>query len=168
MFEGFGEALRRGLSDLYERGWRASRRVMVDVVDPTTRSRMMSNITGRNTEPELLVRKFLFREGFRFRVHVKTLPGRPDIVLPKYKAIVLVHGCFWHRHEGCKLAASPKTRPEFWSNKLEQNVLRDKYNEAALQELGWRVIVAWECRLSDNDLQIIATKIRDAESTECT
>lgn len=133
---------------------------MVDVVDPVTRSRMMSGIRGKDTAPELLVRKFLFRNGFRFRLHDRRLPGRPDIVLRKFKAVIFVHGCFWHQHDGCRFAATPKTRPDFWQNKLQQNMARDRYNEAALAELGWKVIISWECSISPDDLIAIAKAIR--------
>ncbi len=118
---------------------------MVDVVDSVTRSRMMSGIRGRDTTPELTVRKALHAEGFRYRLHVAGLPGRPDIVFPRHKAVVLVHGCFWHRHEGCRYATTPATRPEFWAEKFRQNVARDQRDERALRELGWRIAILWEC-----------------------
>jgi len=120
---------------------------MVDVVDPATRSRMMSGIRGKNTKPELLVRKYLHAQGLRFRLHVKNLPGKPDIVLSKYRAIVFVHGCFWHHHEGCKYATMPSSRVDYWTNKLSDNVVRDQYQSAALEGLGWQVFVVWECEL---------------------
>ena len=120
---------------------------MADVVTPAVRSRMMSGIKAKNTHPELIVRKFLHAKGLRFRLHVKNLPGKPDIVLPKYKTVVFVHGCFWHHHAGCKYAAKPNTRSDFWEKKLSDNVARDQYQMAALQGLGWRVIVVWECEL---------------------
>src|SRR5690554_2960017 len=101
----------------------------MDIVDESTRSRMMSAIGGRNTKPEIIVRKFLHARGFRFRLHVKDLPGRPDIVLPKWKACVFVHGCFWHRHANCRYATTPKTRPEFWAEKFRENVARDQRNQ---------------------------------------
>lgn len=120
---------------------------MVDVVDPATRSRMMSGIHGKNTKPELLARKYLHGRGLRFRLHVKELPGKPDMVFPKYKAVVFVHGCFWHRHSGCKYATTPSSREHFWINKLSENVARDSYQIATLRGLGWRVFVVWECEL---------------------
>lgn len=120
---------------------------MVDVVDKATRSRMMSGIQGKNTKPELLVRKYLHGRGLRFRLHAKELPGKPDLVFPKYKAVVFVHGCFWHQHPECKYATKPQTRNEFWGNKLSENVKRDSYQIAALVGLGWRVFVVWECEL---------------------
>lgn len=120
---------------------------MVDVVDSATRSRMMSSIHGKNTKPELLVRKYLHNRGVRFRLHVKELLGKPDLVFPKYKAVVFVHGCFWHQHSGCKYATTPSSREDFWTNKLSENVARDSYQIAALHGLGWRVFVVWECEL---------------------
>ena len=122
---------------------------MVDVVDKVTRSRMMSGIQGMNTKPELLVRKYLHGRGLRFRLHAKELPGKPDLVFPKYKTVVFVHGCFWHRHSGCKFATTPSTREHFWTNKLSENVARDSYQISALGELGWRVLVVWECELRE-------------------
>jgi DNA mismatch endonuclease (patch repair protein) len=122
---------------------------MVDVVDPATRSRMMSGIRGKNTMPELLVRKYLHGRGLRFRLHEKKLPGKPDLVFPKYKVVVFVHGCFWHQHAGCKYASKPNSNESFWANKLSENVTRDSYQIAALGELGWRVLVVWECELRE-------------------
>jgi DNA mismatch endonuclease (patch repair protein) len=122
---------------------------MIDIVDSATRSRMMSGIKGKNTKPELQVRKYLHSRGLRFRLHVKDLPGKPDLVFPKYKAVVFVHGCFWHQHAGCKYATTPSTRVSFWTNKLSENVARDSYQIAALQGLGWRVFVVWECELHE-------------------
>lgn len=119
---------------------------MVDVVDSATRSRMMSGIRGRNTKPEVLIRSLLHRRGFRFRLDVRELPGRPDIVLPRYRAVVLVHGCFWHGHN-CALFKWPATRPEFWRAKIGRNRTNDARALAALAALGWRVAVIWECAL---------------------
>ena len=117
---------------------------MADVVDPVTRSRMMSGIRGKDTSPELLIRKALFRQGFRYRLHYSGLPGKPDIVFPKHKAVIFINGCFWHGH-GCHLFKWPKTRREFWKNKISGNVERDRRNLEKLHELGWRVLVVWEC-----------------------
>jgi len=117
---------------------------LTDVVDAATRSRMMSGIRGKNTSPELLIRKALHARGFRFRIHVKNLPGKPDLVLPKYKAAVFIHGCFWHGHN-CKYFKVPQTRPEFWLEKIGKNRARDELQAAALGALGWKVLVIWEC-----------------------
>ncbi len=109
----------------------------------------MSGIRGGNTAPELIVRRFLHRHGFRFRLHKKKLPGKPDIVLPKYRAAVLVHGCFWHRHPGCRFAVMPKSNAPFWREKLGGNVKRDRRNLLHLSELGWKPLVVWECEVHD-------------------
>lgn len=118
---------------------------MADVVDSATRSRMMAGIRGANTQPEVRLRKALHRLGLRFRLHRAGLPGRPDIVFPGRMAVVLVHGCFWHRHKGCRFATVPATRPDFWETKFRTNVERDARNVAALRKLGWRVRIVWEC-----------------------
>lgn len=120
---------------------------MVDVVDKPTRSRMMSGIRGRNTRPEMRLRKALHARGLRYRLHRRSLPGTPDIVFPALRAAIMVHGCFWHRHEGCRYATNPATRPEFWQDKFQQNVERDRANEQALSAAGWRVATIWECAL---------------------
>jgi DNA mismatch endonuclease (patch repair protein) len=118
---------------------------MADVVNRETRSRMMAGIGARNTQPELVVRRALHKAGFRFRLDDRSLPGRPDIVLRKHRAVIFVHGCFWHRHTGCRYAATPKTRPEFWAEKLGRNVQRDEEARALLRDSGWRVATVWEC-----------------------
>lgn len=125
---------------------------MVDVVDKQTRSRMMAGIRGKDTRPEIRLRKALHAMGFRFRLHDKRLPGRPDIVLPKWKVAIEVHGCFWHRHEGCRYSSTPATRPEFWAEKFAANVARDRRNLEKLQEAGWRTAVVWECWLREKDI----------------
>jgi DNA mismatch endonuclease (patch repair protein) len=129
----------------------------MDVVSPEVRSRMMSGIRGKNTQPELIVRSLVHRLGLRFRLHGRGLPGRPDIVLPRHRTVILVHGCFWHRHS-CGLAAVPRTRPEFWAAKFDANVRRDARNKAALEALGWRIIEVWECEV--RDLESLAERIR--------
>ncbi|MEP7295232.1 MAG: very short patch repair endonuclease [Burkholderiales bacterium] len=118
---------------------------MVDVVKPTVRSRMMSGIRGKNTKPEMVVRRASFAAGYRFRLHRRDLPGAPDIVLPGRKVAVFVHGCFWHMHAGCRYARLPSTRPEFWLEKLEGNVARDHRAIESLLADGWRVLTVWEC-----------------------
>jgi DNA mismatch endonuclease, patch repair protein len=122
---------------------------MVDRLSPERRSWNMSRIRGRNTRPERFVRSLLHRMGFRFRIGTRKLPGNPDIVLAKYKAVILVHGCFWHRHHGCKFAYTPKSRIDFWERKFQGTVSRDKRTEVLLREAGWRVIVVWECEIAD-------------------
>jgi len=119
---------------------------LTDIVDSKTRSRMMSGIRGKNTRPELVIRKGLFARGFRYRLHVSKLPGKPDLVFPKYKAVVFVHGCFWHGHD-CPLFKWPSTRPEFWKKKITRNKEIDGINIKKLKKAGWRVFVVWECAL---------------------
>ena len=111
----------------------------------------MSRIHATNTKPELIVRSLLHGMGFRYRLHVSALPGCPDIVLPRWRCVVLVHGCFWHRHQGCHLAYTPKSRKAFWTKKFEGNVYRDRKALTKLRHLGWRVLVVWECELRDHD-----------------
>lgn len=120
---------------------------MADIVDKQTRSRMMAGIKGKNTKPELVLRRALHARGFRYRLHSKTVPGRPDLVFPKHHAIVFVHGCFWHRHEGCRYTTTPSTRPEFWQAKFDANVARDRSVHDQLLDAGWRVATVWECAL---------------------
>lgn len=119
---------------------------MVDSLTPEERSVRMSRIRSRNTAPEIALRKELHAHGFRFRLNGK-LPGKPDIILPMYRTVVFVHGCFWHRHTGCKIATTPKSNTEFWVEKFGRNVSRDARVSAELRELGWKVLVAWECEL---------------------
>lgn len=124
---------------------------MTDIVDQLTRSRMMSGIRGKNTKPELALRRALHARGFRFRLHSCKVHGRPDLVLPKHRAVVFVHGCFWHRHEGCRYATVPATRPEFWRAKFDANVARDRTVRTTLLDGGWRVATVWECALRKPD-----------------
>jgi DNA mismatch endonuclease, patch repair protein len=124
---------------------------MADVHDKKTRSYNMSQIKGKNTKPEMLVRKFLHANGFRYRLHVKDLPGKPDIVLPKYKTVIFVHGCFWHGHEDCSKSTLPKTKTEWWRNKISGNINNDVKALTALQKSGWKVITIWSCELSASD-----------------
>lgn len=120
---------------------------MSDKLTPEKRSWNMSRIKGKDTKIEVEVRKYLFSKGYRFRKNDKRYPGKPDIVLPKYHVAIFVHGCFWHRHEGCKDATTPKTRTEFWLEKFDKNVKNDQIKQEKLRELGWNVIVIWECEL---------------------
>uniref|UniRef100_UPI004048EA2D very short patch repair endonuclease n=1 Tax=Yoonia sp. TaxID=2212373 RepID=UPI004048EA2D len=124
---------------------------MTDIVDKQTRSRMMAGIKGKDTKPELVLRRALHARGFRYRLHSKDVPGRPDLVFPKHHAIVFVHGCFWHRHEGCRYTTTPSTRPEFWQAKFDANVIRDAAIRDQLIETGWRVATVWECSLRKTD-----------------
>lgn len=119
---------------------------MVDVVDRKTRSRMMSGIRGKNTRPELLIRKGLHARGFRFRLHDKRLPGKPDLVLPKYSAVIFVHGCFWHGHD-CHLFKWPQSRRDFWRTKITRNKAKDAESYASLKKEGWYILTIWECAL---------------------
>lgn len=118
---------------------------MTDIVNSKRRSEMMARVRGRDTAPELAVRRIAHRMGFRFRLHRKGLPGRPDLVFPRHRVVVFVHGCFWHRHEGCRYASTPKSRVAFWTEKFTANVARDARQQAALRALGWQVLVIWEC-----------------------
>ncbi|HFG6875079.1 TPA: very short patch repair endonuclease [Acinetobacter baumannii] len=120
---------------------------MVDIVDSTTRSIMMSKIRSKNTKPELLIRSLLHRRGFRFRVHVKDLPGKPDIVLAKYKAVIFINGCFWHGHQGCSLFKLPGTRSDFWEQIIARNQINDNKAIVALLEKNWRIAIIWECSI---------------------
>ncbi|WP_371315684.1 very short patch repair endonuclease [Pseudomonas sp. F9001] len=119
----------------------------MDIVDGVTRSRMMAGILGRNTKPELIVRRYLHACGYRYRLHRKDLPGKPDLVFSKYKLVIFVHGCFWHRHANCVYATSPGSRRDFWEEKLNGNVSRDQKQISLLNAKGWRVVVVWECGL---------------------
>lgn len=129
---------------------------MTDVVNPETRSRMMSGIRGKNTKPEIIIRSQLHRLGFRFRIHNTKLPGKPDIVLKKYRAVIFIHGCFWHRHL-CHLFKWPKTHPDFWKKKINNNHARDKKILDQLIELNWRICVVWECAIKGSKKNIPST-----------
>jgi DNA mismatch endonuclease (patch repair protein) len=129
---------------------------MVDIVDKATRSRMMSGIRGKNTSPELIIRRLLHAHGLRYRLHVKDLPGKPDIVLPRHKAVVMVHGCFWHGH-CCSLFRWPSTRSEFWQEKIERNRTNDAKTMKLLMMKGWRVGIVWECAIrgKNRDVEVV-------------
>jgi DNA mismatch endonuclease (patch repair protein) len=123
---------------------------MVDRLSKEARSWLMSRIRSKNTKPEIIVRSLLHRLGFRFRIHGRNLPGKPDIVLPKYLCAIFVHGCFWHKHVGCKYAYTPESRKEYWKPKIENNIKRDERNRSALEKAGWKVIIIWECETKKN------------------
>lgn len=129
---------------------------MVDTLTKEKRSWNMSRITGRNTKPEILLRSLLHREGFRFRLHDKRLPGKPDIVLPRHRTVIFVNGCFWHRHNNCEYAYTPKSRQEFWLNKFQGTVQRDQEKQKILADLGWQVLVVWECELKRNSSLLVS------------
>ncbi|MDZ7694755.1 MAG: DNA mismatch endonuclease Vsr [Balneolaceae bacterium] len=132
---------------------------MADVHEPETRSYNMSQIQGKDTKPEMLVRKFLHSNGFRYRLHANDLPGKPDLVLPKYNSVIFVHGCFWHAHEDCKYFKIPKTRTEWWKDKLYGNKERDERNIEELEEDGWNVIVVWGCELKNGQKEETLMKL---------
>lgn len=137
---------------------------MTDVVDKATRSRMMAGIHGKDTKPELIVRSFLHRAGLRFRLQAK-LPGKPDLVLPKYRAAVFVHGCFWHRHEDCRYATTPASNAAFWQEKFAANVRRDSRVKQKLEEMGWRVLIIWSCELDERTLTELEATICDCATS---
>lgn len=120
----------------------------------------MSKISGTETKPEILVRKYLFGKGFRFRKNDKRLPGRPDIVLPKYKTVIFIHGCFWHGHH-CKAGKLPETNKDFWENKINSNMERDKKNQHKLEKLGWKIIITWQCKLKNE--KVLTKKLKEIE-----
>ena len=131
----------------------------MDTLSPKERSERMSLIRGTGSAPEMKLRRLVHRMGFRYRLHVKELPGKPDLVFPARNAIIFMHGCFWHRHEGCSLARLPKSKLEFWKPKLESNKERDIRNQRQLESLGWRVLIIWECEMAD--VERVSTIIRE-------
>lgn len=135
---------------------------MVDVVDTATRSRMMAGIRGKNTKPEVLIRSLLHRQGFRFRLNVRDLPGKPDIVLPRFRAVIFVNGCFWHGHD-CAFFKWPKTQPDFWRKKIEGNRANDRIVTQALFAAGWRVGIVWECSIrgAGKNIEDVINKISE-------
>lgn len=136
---------------------------MTDTVSKEKRSEIMSKVKSKDTKIEVLVRKWLFANGFRYKKNDKRFPGTPDIVLPKYKTIIFVNGCFWHGHEGCKLNRMPKSNVEYWRSKIDKNIENDKKNQNLIRALGWNVIVVWECELKGDPkdyLEKLACKIR--------
>lgn len=130
----------------------------MDIWSKEKRSEVMSKIRGKNTKPEMILRSQLFMQGFRFRIHQKNLPGKPDIVLPKYKTVIFVHGCFWHYHKECNEGRIPPTNTSFWSLKLTKNVQRDEEHKLRLEKLGWQVLTVWECDI-ERRLQDVTNKI---------
>ena len=132
---------------------------MADIVDKATRSRMMSGIRGKDTKPELAVRSFLHRAGLRFRLHAK-LPGKPDLVLPKYRTAVFVHGCFWHRHENCRYATTPQSNSDFWDQKFIENVERDRRVQEKITGYGFSYLVIWECEINPERLSSLVDQIK--------
>ena len=133
---------------------------MADVLTPKQRSYNMSHIHGKDTKPEELVRKFLFSQGFRYRKNDARLPGKPDIVLPKYKTVIFVNGCFWHKHEGCRYFVWPKNNAVFWKEKITGNVVRDQKNYEKLRNLGWRIITIWECELKPHNRESTLNRVQ--------
>ncbi len=132
---------------------------MADVLTPEQRSYNMSRIRNRDTKPEEMVRKYLFSHGFRYRKNDTGLPGKPDIVLPKYKTVIFVNGCFWHKHEGCKYFVWPKDNKEFWKEKITRNVTRDQENYNKLQDMGWNIIIIWECELKSKTRELTLNRL---------
>ena len=122
---------------------------MVDTISPEYRSEIMGRVRAKDTKPEMVVRRMLHAAGYRYRLHARDLPGKPDLVFPARRKVVFINGCFWHRHRDCALARLPKSRTEFWTNKLERNRERDEKNVAALREQGWEVLTVWECEVRD-------------------
>lgn len=141
---------------------------MADVHTPETRSFNMSRIRSKDTKPEMLVRRFLFSHGFRYRLHDKSLSGKPDIVLAKYKTVIFIHGCFWHGHEGCRYFVVPKTRTEWWLNKISKNIAKDAASGSVLHEAGWKVLILWGCALrkgaADSTLSLLLKELRPEPS----
>ena len=133
---------------------------MIDHLNPSKRSWNMSRIRSKNTNPEKVVRALLHSQGYRFRLHRKDLPGKPDIVLKKYNTVILVNGCFWHQHKSCKRANIPKSNKEYWIPKIERNKKRDKRNIKEIKNLGWRVMVVWECEVKKNPHKIVNKVIK--------
>lgn len=138
---------------------------MADFLTPVQRSERMSHIRGKDSRPELALRRVLHRLGLRYRLHASDLLGKPDLVFPRYKAVVFVHGCFWHRHANCKIATTPKSNTPFWVDKFETNIVRDKRVATTLRGLGWRVFVVWECELAPSKVEATAEQLAAAIRT---
>ena len=133
---------------------------MPDVFDPEKRHEIMQSVKTKNTAPEIKLRSLLHRNGFRFRVNRRDLPGKPDIVLPKYKAVIFVHGCFWHGHD-CRRGQRPQTNIDFWNQKINKNMDRDKNDISLLKKLGWRVLVVWECEIKKKNEEVLLTRLKE-------
>lgn len=133
---------------------------MPDVFDPEKRREIMQSVKTKNTAPEIKLRSLLHRNGFRFRVNRRDLPGKPDIVLPKYKAVIFVHGCFWHGHD-CRRGQRPQTNIDFWNQKINKNIDRDKNEISLLEKLGWRVWVVWECEIKKKNEEVLLTRLKE-------
>jgi DNA mismatch endonuclease (patch repair protein) len=132
---------------------------MIDIVSKSKRSQMMASVNHKNTKPEIKVRTFLHKSGYRFRLHRKDLPGNPDIVLPRFRHVIFVHGCFWHQHTGCRKAKRPASNATFWDEKLDRNMQRDRDNFNALLVDGWSVSIVWECEIDDRRLEHLLREI---------
>jgi DNA mismatch endonuclease (patch repair protein) len=132
---------------------------MADVFDRQTRSRVMATIRGKDTSPELTVRRFLHRRGFRFRIHARNLPGRPDLVLARHRTVIFVNGCFWHQHAECRFAVMPKSNRSFWREKLRSNQIRDRRTAARLRRAGWHVLTIWECEIGQAGLERLYRRV---------
>ena len=139
---------------------------MTDIKSKEERSKNMSAIKGKNTKPEILVRKYLFKQGFRYRVNVSTMAGKPDIVLSKYKTVIFVNGCFWHLHKDCKYFVWPKQNADFWQKKINGNVERDNRNYKTLKENGWKVIVIWECQLKKEKEETLNALVKEIKKCD--
>jgi len=133
--------------------------MVADTLTPNERSKRMSLIRGKDSSPEMKLRRLVHGMGFRYRLHVKDLPGKPDLVFPSRRAVIFMHGCFWHRHPGCKLARMPKSKLDFWRPKLEGNRERDLRNQEMLKKLGWHVLVIWECEMEN--VEKVSNKVRE-------
>lgn len=133
---------------------------MPDIFAPEKRHEIMQNVKTKNTAPEIKLRSLLHKNGFRFRVNRKDLPGKPDIVLPKYRAVVFVHGCFWHGHD-CPCGQRPQTNADFWSRKIDRNVIRDKSDVSLLESLGWRVLIVWECEIKKKNEAVLLSRVKE-------
>lgn len=139
---------------------------MTDIYTKDKRSKIMSNIGSISTKPEIIIRKSLFSKGFRYRINYKKLPGKPDIVLPKYRTVIFVHGCFWHAHPNCKDSHLPKSNIEFWENKISSNINRDKNNIEQLVDLKWNIIVIWECEIKKKSLESLIEEVTNCILTK--